>query len=622
VIRTSFVLALALACACGQRHPRQNSDGNLGAGDGAAGDGAIDAPVDTGVGSDGGTLTTCPGVSYPGPALCGDGHWRWERPTPIGYTLASIVAFSPSDVWAVGDAGTVVHFDGASWRVDPTPICDGLASLWGTSATNLWAVGTNGRIVHRDAIGWHVVDSGTCAALFAVWGSPTGTIWIAGDKGTVLRGDTHGFAPVAFPTSDFLTGMFGFSDSDVWVIASRTALYHWNGTTWANVVSSNTWSWDTIWGADPDHLFIGGFLWSADAETVWTFSEATAAMPTPTILGGSQSGGLGGTSATDVWFVAGNSASHFDGAKWTATSGIGIASTLLAVAPTGASDAWAVGWDGERLHWNGSAWTDVTPAHDAISVWAESPSDAWLATTSGLAHWNGSAWSAPVETGLFDVVWGTASADVYAVGYLAAKHWDGSAWTTLALPPASQHWYAVGGSSANDIWIGGYGGGLVHWNGSAWSTVSATTADIYGLWSFAPNDAWAATAKGILHWDGATWSPTGPLTSAAVLGVWGSSPHDVYVGGYGALYHFDGATWTMPIARANAAFRKVWGQSASDVWVLENGTFSDPHDVAHWNGSTWTTHVSVSSMELLGLGGAGELVWAADIQGGLVRFVP
>lgn len=613
MIRTS--IALAVICACSQPHNITPLDGNSNIDSSST---SIDAPRDGDVGSDGGVLTTCPGAS-PELAVCGNGHWAWERPTATGQALSSTVAFSSSDVWAVGGTGTVAHFNGAGWSVEATPTCDNLTAIWGTSATNLWAIGENGRILHRNVSGWQVVDSGTCATLLGVWGAAGGDVWIAGDKGTLLRGGATGFAAVVFPTTDFLPSVWALSDSDVWVIDARTAIYHWNGATWTSVVTSNTWSLDTIWGTDAGHIFVGGYTWNA-ANTVWEFSETTAATPTPSILTGSKSGGLGGTSASDVWYVAGNNAYHFNGMQWQQAA-IPIADNLLAVTMANPADGWAVGWEGERLHWNGTAWTDVTPAHDATSVWAASPNDAWLATTGGLEHWDGAMWNAPTAANV-DVVWGTSSSDVYAVGF-AAKHWNGNAWSTLTLPQPSARWFSVAGSGPNDVWLGGYGGALEHWNGATWTSVSATSSsnNIYAVWSFSPTDVWVGTGSGLLHYDGSSWAAIGPLTGE-VLHIWGSGTHDVYVGGYGALYHYDGAAWTMAVARANHAFRNVWGQGPNDVWATSNSTISLSADVVHWDGNAWTTHVGVSGMELWGLGGSGTRIWMADIQGGLLHFVP
>ena len=39
-----------------------------------------------------------------------------------------------SEVFAVGDAGTILHFDGELWRPMPSPATQPLRAIWGASA--------------------------------------------------------------------------------------------------------------------------------------------------------------------------------------------------------------------------------------------------------------------------------------------------------------------------------------------------------------------------------------------------------------------------------------------------------------------------------------------------------
>ena len=99
------------------------------------------------------------------------------------------------DLWAVGEEGARVQFDGAPvvlrrragrWTRLPAPGTQGsLLSLWGDRDDNVWAVGMNGSILHWDGATWSQEDSGVVEHLLSIHGAG-GTAWIVGDRGTML----------------------------------------------------------------------------------------------------------------------------------------------------------------------------------------------------------------------------------------------------------------------------------------------------------------------------------------------------------------------------------------------------------------------------------------------------
>lgn len=605
-----IALALIATAACNSPVSPETPDGD---GDGKADDGTSDSS-DGGVTGESG-VSTC--TSYPGPVVCGNAHWSWDQPTPTGHRLSAAWSFSPSDVWAAGGAGTVLHYDGQSWAVEQTPICEEILGLWGSSPTNLWAVGAEGRILHRTSSGWTILQSGTCKNLQAVWGASATDIWAVGDEHTVLHGGTQGFSAVAFPTTDHLRDIIGFASNDVWAVG-MDGIYHFDGAAWSTAKTDN-WALNAIWGSDSDHLFVAGFAWGDNSDAVWMFSKATVSTPTRQLLSGNRDPALRGTSANDVWFFSSNQGYHYDGTTWRS---FGVGSTypvINAVAAASPSDAWAVGESGQRLHWNGTLWSVLSEDHAIMGLWAAAANDVWAATGKGLLHWNGTAWSTVSGvTGFFDAVWGTSANDIWAVGLSKVVHWDGSTWSTITMP-VSTHWYTVRGTSANDVWVGGYQGNLAHYNGTSWNTVSATTKAIYSIWPVTANDVWAATDSGLIRYNGSFWSATGPLDPGPMYRVRAIAPNEIWAAGR-AVYHFDGNTWTQPLAAQWMKYFGVWGTSANDVWVLAGGDLGSPNHIMHWDGSAWTTHVNATSTRIYTIDGAGGHIWAGDLGGGIITY--
>jgi photosystem II stability/assembly factor-like uncharacterized protein len=63
--------------------------------------------------------------------------------------LHSVFGFGARDVWAVGDRGTILHFQGSAWEVAASPSPRALLGVWGASERDLWIVGENGTVLRR-----------------------------------------------------------------------------------------------------------------------------------------------------------------------------------------------------------------------------------------------------------------------------------------------------------------------------------------------------------------------------------------------------------------------------------------------------------------------------------------
>lgn len=104
--------------------------------------------------------------------------WR-SITTGTTQTLRGLAAVGPANVVAVGDAGTVAHFDD-HWTLIPSGVDVTLRDL--IVAPDLWIVGDAGTVLTSDAGGLRRVDVGTKCDLKAVF-SRAGEIWIIGSTG-------------------------------------------------------------------------------------------------------------------------------------------------------------------------------------------------------------------------------------------------------------------------------------------------------------------------------------------------------------------------------------------------------------------------------------------------------
>lgn len=87
-------------------------------------------------------LTGCSEPAETVPASCRpvNEHFCQEELTPLDGTMRAIWGSSAHDVWAGGDQGMLVHYDGAVWSSVDSGTSESLVALWGSAADDIWAV--------------------------------------------------------------------------------------------------------------------------------------------------------------------------------------------------------------------------------------------------------------------------------------------------------------------------------------------------------------------------------------------------------------------------------------------------------------------------------------------------
>jgi hypothetical protein len=123
--------------------------------------------------------------------IFGMSRWNGGAWTEISDTAVeqaeAMWGFGANDVWAVGDFGTLAHWNGQAWT-DTLPADDDRfqedhTSVWGAASDDVWAVGDFGAISHWDGRRWsqrQVGDFPYHPFLNKVHGSSASDIWVVG----------------------------------------------------------------------------------------------------------------------------------------------------------------------------------------------------------------------------------------------------------------------------------------------------------------------------------------------------------------------------------------------------------------------------------------------------------
>jgi hypothetical protein len=484
-----------------------------------------------------------------------DGH-TWDvvldGPTPQ-YPLFDIWGSSDHDIFVAGGAGIILHYDGSAWSqmlIGITNRC-----LWGTSSHDVYAAGSGGSVLHYDGSTWTSMSTGNFWELSGIWATSSSDIYCvgvdgtSGYEGTVFHYDGSSWRPVAHADRR-LWNVWGSSSTDVFAVGDGTTVLHYDGVAWSRIPTGPVWA-GSIWGSSSHDVFIvggdgnfldqtveGGSILHCDG-TAWT-QQARSLTHTIDIAG------VGGSSATDVYFVGGvrdvyPSIQHFDGSTFDA----------------------GVSLQGEGY------WQDVWgAAPDAVWVVGDDRVDLFDGSFSGWTREYappGSEWA--FDNGVYSV-WATSRDNAFVAGVFGTVfHFDGSTWTPMTTGTTS-HLSDIWGSSDTDIFAVGTAGTVIHYDGSSW-TLMPKVADntLLGVWGSSSTDVYAVGDAGtILHYDGVQWKDVPSMTQNRLTGVWGSSDRDVFVVG-GIILHYDGKAWTT-MTNGGGAY-KVWGSGKDDVYVTE-----------------------------------------------------
>jgi hypothetical protein len=235
------------------------------------------------------------------PAPPGDAGWKVAFDATDGGWLLNVWGSSAADLHAVGGTptqGRIVHFDGAEWRdrelAPNTPL---LTWAHGFSADDVTCVGNAGTVLHWDGIAHTRVPTPTEEDLWGVWGARPDALWAVGGAGraegqaTLLKWDGVEWTRVSLPLLQrprvyALFKVWGSAEDDVWVVGQRGVVLHWDGVTWSEVLVGASEDLISIWGTDRDHVVaVGGRMNGIVSRWDGTTWETRSLAPLPGLNG-------------------------------------------------------------------------------------------------------------------------------------------------------------------------------------------------------------------------------------------------------------------------------------------------------------------------------------------------
>jgi hypothetical protein len=295
--------------------------------------------------------------------------------------LNAVTMSSPTAGWAVGENGTILRFTAGSWQRVASPTEADLSGVAVASADEAWAVGLDvgaghGVILHELHGNWTLVATAPLAALRGITMRSATDGWIVGDGGTILHLVGGHWTKVSIPDHDNLYSIAFDSAGTGWAVGYTTGNTSAGSRDTSVIMRDQNGVWQRL---------------TPPPGTPYNHFDFTRLMSVVAAPNG------------HAWAVGASGAPHGlveqnTSGTWAPADGGGTYE-LTAVALASASDGWAVGFNGEMLHFDGVKWQEVprVTTEDLAGVALVAPGEGWaVGTNRTLVHLHQGRWT-PVK---------------------------------------------------------------------------------------------------------------------------------------------------------------------------------------------------------------------------------
>jgi len=184
-------------------------------------------------------------------------HWETMN-SPVDQDLNAIWGRSRIDIYAVGNNGVILHYDGNAWRTQISSVQHNLHAIWGNE-TGIYIVGDNGLILKREYQTWERIGTDLADQdLLDIWGITEQDLIVVGKKGTILKNSSGVWIKMASRTLSTLNSVWGDA-TPAYACGSGGKIMRFMDNQWSPLASQTFNTLNAMWGQlDNDLLFAVG----------------------------------------------------------------------------------------------------------------------------------------------------------------------------------------------------------------------------------------------------------------------------------------------------------------------------------------------------------------------------
>lgn len=272
--------------------------------------------------------------------------------------LDAVWGTDPHSVWAGGERGTLLFFNGVVWQARTSGVQQRIGSIHGLAADDVFATTLRRGVLHYDGVSWSIVEGGSL-------NNP--------DEPICVFSTSAQSAIVVFPSVSVSTG------TDLLEFTYNSASHGWDQTRLAHQGPPRAWEPRCrLFASANNDIYFGPEVSHFDGNQIGRLGAST--------IGNH----IWGTGPNDL-FVAGSGPDvvHWDGGAWS-ISNTGFVGKLHDIHGSNGQNIFAVGEDfdgnGVILHFDGLGWTRASIPEGVpalFSVWVMPTGDVFAVGLNG-----------------------------------------------------------------------------------------------------------------------------------------------------------------------------------------------------------------------------------------------